>query len=137
MKIKDKDHHAVTAVAIEFTEHQPRSYIVRNWLRVNGVSSTTEGSHFFSVSDPLSYGIKKNKLTIGRNEVCDAYLWLYGSLDNDIIHGEYLNFGWDSKPLDFFVLSNKSKPNDANLAVNRILNVRRIQLMSMKYHEKF
>ncbi len=107
LKIEDKNHHVVTVLVIEFTKHQARSCIAGKWLRVNVVSSTTEDNQFFPVSDPLSYGVENNQLTIGRNEVCDAYLSLHGTLDNEIIRGEYFSFGWGSKPLGFFALSKK------------------------------
>jgi hypothetical protein len=107
LKIEDKNHHVVTVLVIEFTEHQARSCIAGKWFRVDVVSSTTEDSQFFPVSDPLSYAVESNQLSIGRNEVCDAYLWLQGTLDNEIIRGEYFSFGWGSKPLGFFALSKK------------------------------
>ena len=107
LKIEDNNHHVVTVLVIEFTERQARSCIAGKWLRVNVVSSTTEDGQFFPVSAPLSYGVENNQLTIGRNEICDAYLWLQGTLDNEIIHGEYLSFGWSSKSLGFFALSKR------------------------------
>ncbi len=107
LKIEDKNHNVVTALVIEFTENQARSCIGGKWFRVNVVSSTTKDKQFFPVSDSLSYGVENNQLTIGRNEVCDAYLWLRGTLDNEIIRGEYFSFGWGSKPLGFFALSKK------------------------------
>jgi len=107
LKIEDKYHHVVAVLVIEFSKHQARSCIAGKWLRINVVSSTTEDSQFFPVSAPLSYGVENNQLTIGRNEVCDAYLWLQGALDNEIIRGEYFSFGWGSKPLGFFALSKR------------------------------
>ncbi len=107
LKIEDKNHHVVTVLVIEFTEQKARSCIAGKWLRVNVVSSKTEDSQFFPASDALSYGVENNQLTVGRNEICDAYLWLHGMLDNEIIRGEYFSFGWGSKPLGFFVLSKK------------------------------
>lgn len=107
LKIEDKNHYLVTALVIEFTEHEARSCIGGKWLRLNVVSSTTEDSQFFPVSDALSYGVEKSQLTIGRNEICDGYLWLRGTLDNGIIRGEYFSFGWGRKSLGFFSLSKK------------------------------
>lgn len=107
LNIEDKNHHVVTGLVIEFTDHQAPSCIGGNWLRVNVVSSTTKDAHFFPVSDHLSYSIEKNQLTIGRNEICDAYLALSGALDDETIRGKYFSFGWGSKPLGFFVLSKK------------------------------
>ncbi|MGA8147227.1 MAG: hypothetical protein WB870_06560 [Gallionellaceae bacterium] len=107
LNVEDKNHHVVTALVIEFTDHRAPSCIGGNWLRVNVVSATTEDAHFYPVSDPLSYSIENNQLTIGRNEVCDAYLMLHGTLADEIIRGEYFTLGWGSTPLGFFALSRK------------------------------
>ena len=107
LKIEDKKHRVVTVLIIEFTNHQARSCLGGNWLRVNVVSVTTDDTRFFPASDALSYSIENNQLTIGRNEICDAYLALRGALDDETIHGEYSSFGWGSKQLGFFALSKK------------------------------
>ena len=107
LKIENRSHHVVTALVIEFTNHQARSCLGGNWLRVNVVSATTEDASFFPSSGALSYSIENNRLTIGRNEICDAYLALSGALNEEIIRGEYVSFGWGSKPLGFFALSRK------------------------------
>lgn len=107
LKIEDKNHHVVTALVVEFTNHQARSCLGGNWLRVNVVSATTEDANFFPASDALSYSIENNRLTIGRNEICDAYLALSGVLNDEIIRGEYFSLGWGSKSLGFFALSRK------------------------------
>lgn len=107
LKIEDKNHHVVAALVIEFTDHRAQSCIAGNWLRVRVVSATTEDAHFFPVSDPLSYSVENNQLTIGRNEVCDAYLMLRGTLDDEIIRGEYFSLGWGNTPLGFFALSRR------------------------------
>lgn len=107
LKIEDMSHHVITALVIEFTEHKAQSCIAGDWLRVNVVSATTEDASFYPVSNPLSYGVENDHLIIGRNEVCDAYLWLRGALSDEIIRGEYFGFGWGHKPLGFFVLSKR------------------------------
>lgn len=107
LNIEDKNHHVVTGLVIEFTDHQAPSCLGGNWLRVNVVSATTDDTRFFPASDALSYSIENNQLTIGRNEICDAYLALRGALNDEAIHGEYSSFGWGSKQLGFFVLSKK------------------------------
>ncbi len=107
LNIEDRNHRVVTGLVIEFTDHQARSCLGGNWLRVNVVSATTDDPHFFPASDVLSYSIENNQLTIGRNEICDAYLALRGALDDETIHGEYSSFGWGSKQLGFFALSKK------------------------------
>lgn len=107
LKIEDQDHHVVTTLVIEFTKRQAPSCIDESWLRVNVLSATTNNPGFFPVSSPLSYRVQNNQLTIGRNEICDAFLWLKGVLNDEVIRGEYFSFGWGFKPLGFFVLSRK------------------------------
>lgn len=107
LKIEDKKHRVVTVLIIEFTDHQARSCLGGNWFRVNVVSATTDAPRFFPASDALSYSIENNQLTVGRNEICDAYLVLRGSLDDETIHGDYSSFGWGSKQLGFFALTKK------------------------------
>ena len=102
LKIEDKSHHTIATYVIEFSQQKAESCIVGNWLRVNVVSSKVEDS-----LEPLSYQISDNKLMIGRNNVCDAYLRLEGDLNNQNIQGEYYRFGWTSKSLGFFTLSKK------------------------------
>lgn len=107
LKIEDKNHHVVSVLVVEFTNRQAPSCIAGKWLRVNVVSATAEDTRFFPVSDPLSYDIENNRLTIGRNEICDAYLMLQGALDDETIHGEYFSLGWGTTPLGFFALSKR------------------------------
>jgi hypothetical protein len=77
-----------------------------NWLRVAVVSAATEDPNFYPVSDPLSFNIEDNKLTIGRNEICDSYLMLSGLLNDKAIKGEYYGLGLGGiSPLGFFTLS--------------------------------
>jgi len=77
-----------------------------NWKSVAVVSATTEDANFYPVSGPLSFNIDNNKLTIGRNEICDAYLMLSGALNDKAIRGEYYALGLGvTSPLGFFTLS--------------------------------
>ncbi len=77
-------------------------------MRVTVVSATTEDANFYPASEPLSFSIENNQLTIGRNEICDAYAMLSGALNDKAIHGEYygLNLG-GTVPLGFFTLRRK------------------------------
>lgn len=74
---------------------------------MNVVSSATKESHFYPVNDRLSYSFENNQLVIGRNEICDAYLWLQGPLDGESAKGEYFRFGWGKEFLGFFKLERK------------------------------
>jgi hypothetical protein len=77
-----------------------------NWMRVTVVSATTKDEHFFPISDPLSFQVENGELTIGRNEICDAYLMLTGPLSKDSVSGDYYSLGLGgSSPLGFFTLS--------------------------------
>lgn len=108
MKIENRSHHVVTVLVIEFTSQEAQSCIAGNWLRVNVVSAATEDVDFYPVSDPLSFHIENDQLTIGRNEVCDGYLMLHGSLNGEMARGDYYSLGIDgSSPLGFFTLSRK------------------------------
>ena len=77
-------------------------------MRVNVVSSATEDTHFYPASDPLSFSIEKNQLTIGRNEICDGYLMLHGVFNGEVARGEYYGLGLGGTwPIGFFTLSKK------------------------------
>jgi hypothetical protein len=107
LKIEDKNHNVVTVLVIEFTDYQAKSCIAGNWLQVNVISSTANDAQFFPVSDALSYSVEKNQITIGRNEICDAYLMLQGTLSDKTIQGDYFSLGWSSTPLGFFALTRR------------------------------
>ncbi len=61
------------------------------WKVVDVISATTKDKEFFPAAEPLSYQIENGQLTIGRNEVCDAYLWLQGELDGTTVQGSYFS----------------------------------------------
>jgi len=108
LMVKDKCHHVVATLIVEFTSQYAESCIGGKWKRVTVVSAATEDKHFFPSSDPLSFKIENNELTIGRSEVCDAYLMLSGTFDRDTVSGEYYSLGLGgTSPLGFFTLSRK------------------------------
>ena len=106
LKIEDRDHRVATVLVIEFTDQRAPSCIAGKWLRVNVVSATTNDKRFYPSTDPLSYSVENKQLTIGRNEICDAYLMLRGTLNGEVTRGEYFSLGWvSSTPLGFFTLT--------------------------------
>jgi hypothetical protein len=108
LKIEDKNHHVVTTLVIEFTKQSAVSCIGGRWLRLNVLSSVSEDINFFPASDPLSFSIQNNQLTIGRNQTCDAYLRLQGAFDGEAARGDYYGLGLGGTwPLGFFSLSRK------------------------------
>jgi hypothetical protein len=108
LKVEDTSHKVVTTLTVKFTSQKAHSCIGGKWMQMTVVSSTTEDLNFYPVSDALSYEIEKDQLTIGRNEICDAYLMLSGSLNNQPVRGEYYGFGLGgSTSLGFFTLIRK------------------------------
>lgn len=112
LKIEDKNHHAVTTLVIEFTNRSAVSCMGGRWLQLKVLSSVSEDINFFPSSDPLSFSIQNNQLTIGRNQTCDAYLRLQGPFDGEAARGDYYGLGLGGTwPLGFFSLSKKKGAN--------------------------
>jgi hypothetical protein len=106
LSIENPEHHAVTTLKVEFTNEHAASCMSGEWKIVKVVSTTTQDKDFFPASDPLSYRIENGQLTIGRNEVCDAYLWLQGALGGASVRGDYFSLGLGgSSPLGYFNLT--------------------------------
>lgn len=103
--VENPDRQAVATLKVEFTDEQATSCLGGDWKVLKVVSATTRDEDFFPSSDPLSYHVVDNQLTIGRNESCDAYLLLKGPLDGPGVKGEYFFWGQGgSTPLGYFEL---------------------------------
>ena len=109
LQIKNLQHEDITTLSIQFSELQARSCLGGNWRQVVVGHRKTPDSPFFPADEPLSYKLDGNKLSIGRNEVCDAYLQLSGELIKSSVSGEYVEFGWGSKQLGYFYLKRDSR----------------------------
>ncbi|PRC90569.1 hypothetical protein [Solimicrobium silvestre] len=108
LQVEDQKHQPIAVLSIKFTNRKADSCLSDNWLRVEVLSATTKDDGFFPISDRLSYKIENNKLTIGRNEICDAYLGLGGSISSEEIHGDYYSLGMaGTRALGFFSLRKK------------------------------
>ena len=106
LTVEDQDRHAVTTLVISFTEEPALSCMGGVWKRVSVVSTSTTNPKFYPASEPLSYSLIDNQLTIGRNEICDGYLWLKGPLSGDSVSGEYFSLGIRGRSrLGFFTLN--------------------------------
>ncbi|GAA0920011.1 hypothetical protein GCM10009552_40510 [Rothia nasimurium] len=106
LSVENPDHKVVTTLKVEFTDRKATSCMGGEWKALKIISLTTQDKHFFPVSDPLSYRIENGKLTIGRNEICDAYLWLKGPLIGASVEGAYFSLGLEgSTPLGYFNLN--------------------------------
>lgn len=93
LKIENLDHKVVASMTVRFLEADARSCIGGSWRQLLVESRTTTDPGFFPVADPLSYRVEEGSLTIGRNEVCDAYLHLSGTLGPLPMRGDYGGFG--------------------------------------------
>lgn len=104
--IENPEHQVVTTAEVEFTNKPAASCMSGEWKVVEVVSTKTKDKEFFPVAEPLSYRIENDQLTIGRNEVCDAYLWLQGKLGSTTVQGTYFSL-WlgGSSPRGHFKLS--------------------------------
>ena len=105
LKVKDRSHKVKATLKIEFTTEKGQSCLAGDWLSVRVLSATTNDKRFFPISEPLSYSVDKDRITIGRNEICDAYLGLRGRLQNGAANGEYYMFGfYGTKGIGYFSL---------------------------------
>lgn len=106
LSVENPEHVVVATLEVEFTDERARSCRGGEWKVVKVVSSTTRDEDFFPMSDPLSYQIEGDQLTMGRNELCDAYLSLKGSLGGSAVSGEYSSLGLGGgAPLGYFELN--------------------------------
>jgi hypothetical protein len=106
VRIETLQHQVVTTMTIEFTGEQATSCMSGDWKRVVVTSHYTSEMHFFPVNEPLSYELKNGGIVIGRNEVCDGYLYLKGDFRDSTAHGEYIALGLgSSQRLGYFSLS--------------------------------
>lgn len=93
VSIANTRHEVIATLQVRFTEQPGRSCMGGEWRELTVVEATTRDPDFFPVSEPLSYQLQDGLLVIGRNEICDAYLWLKGPLHGSVAQGEYLDLG--------------------------------------------
>jgi hypothetical protein len=106
LSIENPEHGVVATLKVKFTDKPARSCMAGEWKVLKVVSATTQDKNFFPTSEPLSYQIENKQLTIGRNELCDAYLWLQGPLGGPSVKGDYISLGLGGgSPLGYFDLS--------------------------------
>lgn len=106
LSIENPEHLVVTTLKVEFTDKKATSCMGGEWKILKVVSATTRDKNFFPTSDPLSYKVENKQLTMGRNEICDAYVWLQGAFGGTTVSGDYFSLGLGgSSPLGYFHLS--------------------------------
>lgn len=106
LSVENPERRAAATLKVEFTDEPAHSCLGGEWKVVKVDSAMTDDENFFPASDPLAYQIEDNELTIGRNELCDAYLLLKGPIEGSSVRGSYSSFGpGGSAPLGYFVLN--------------------------------
>ena len=91
--IQNRDHQTIGALTVRFTDEKADSCIAGDWKRVVVIAFESSGEPAFPGREPLSYAVDGDWLTIGRNEVCDAYRMLGGELTAAGLTGEYYSLG--------------------------------------------
>jgi hypothetical protein len=109
LTIENLEHKEIASLVISFTNTDARSCLSGEWKRILVKSSTTIDNKFFPVSHPLSFQLNGSSLTIGRNEICDDYLHLTGTLVDGVAAGSYGGFGLSGgEDLGFFTLRGRN-----------------------------
>jgi hypothetical protein len=103
----------ITALKIKFTTVKADSCLGGSWRKIEVISSTPEKNSFYPdnsmiLHQELSYKLESDILTIGRNNICDAYKHLTGKLVEDKANGTYISFGWSREELGSFKLHRES-----------------------------
>jgi hypothetical protein len=106
VQVQNPKHQTVATLKVQFTdERAENSCMGGSWNTVRVLVATTKVKNFFPVSDSLAYQVKDGQITLGRNVVCDGYLWLQGPLHDSSAQGEYFSLGLrGTSPLGHFTL---------------------------------
>jgi len=108
LQVENPAHQAIATLQVEFTNRPASSCMAGEWRVVKVDSAKSTDQTFFPVSDPLSWRVSEGQLTVGRNEICDAYLWLQGDLAEKSVQGSYFSLGMGGgSPLGFFTLDRR------------------------------
>lgn len=91
--IQDLAHKPVGTLRVRFTYESAKSCRAGPWKKVALEGYTALGEPSFPGTAPLSYRIEGQTLTIGANEICDAYVGLTGQLVNGHMEGDYFWWG--------------------------------------------
>ena len=92
LKVKDLQNKVITTAIVSFSTEEAKSCIGGKWKKLIVKSHKSNGKNTFPITEHLSYELNKNKLTIGRNEICDGYLHLSGNLNGSKVIGKYYTF---------------------------------------------
>jgi hypothetical protein len=110
LRIENLSHKVITTMTIRFAAEGANSCMAGKWKRVIVADQTSSDDHFFPIADPLSYELTGDRIVIGRNQICDAYLQLDGIVSGVAASGEFVSFGiGGGKRLGYFSLTKGSR----------------------------
>jgi hypothetical protein len=91
--ILDQKAKLVASVTLQFTEEKADSCAGGDWKRVKVSDFRSIDEHFFPGNENLFYEVSGKAFSIGRNEICDAYLTLVGEITAQSVSGIYRSEG--------------------------------------------
>ena len=91
--ILNEQRKVIGSLKVRFTDEKALSCISGEWKRLTVLSFESSGEPAFPGRDPLSYALDGHTLTIGRNEICDAYVMLKGDVTSVGMTGDYFSLG--------------------------------------------
>jgi hypothetical protein len=109
LRIENLSHKVITTMTIRFAAEGANSCMAGKWKRVIAADQTSSDERFFPLAEPLSYELIADHIVIGRNEICDGYLQLDGTVSGNAARGEYVSVGLGgSNRLGYFSLTKGS-----------------------------
>ena len=93
LSIRDLQHRERVVAVVHFESKEAQSCLGGDWNTVVVESTVRRDDAFFPIADPLSWELRDGALTIGRNQVCDAYLEMNGPIGEDAVAGSVFHYG--------------------------------------------
>jgi hypothetical protein len=103
--IQDLECRTIGLLTVRFTDEKAESCMSGDWKRVVVVEFESTGEPGFPGGEPLAYTVDGGSLIVGRNEICDAYVWLSGDLKKDGLTGDYFSLGLGGRRPRGYVLA--------------------------------
>jgi hypothetical protein len=103
--IQNLERRTIGVLTVRFTGEKAESCMSGDWKRVVVVEFESTGEPGFPGHEPLAYTVDGGSLIVGRNEICDAYVWLSGDLKADGLTGDYFSLGLGGRRPRGYVLA--------------------------------
>jgi hypothetical protein len=104
LRVMDMQNQVRVEATIRLSDETAESCMGGTWKRAVVEATTARAEDFFPVTGPLAYKLEHGVLTLGQTQVCDAYLFLTGKTEGQLVQGAYDAVGWSSKRLGSFSL---------------------------------